>query len=171
MYSFALGGLDVLGLCAWNLWRLFSPSGHPRSRALGQLCGRPLSEKYGDWTSRLTFVKLGVLIFVIGMVLFGTAGIEVVLWHYEVSTTTASFGSTSQLMPFLGGLLNLLYAFCCGFQKGLATWPATCWCHQANLALNCLLRWDKVSFKEMYLRMPRQRAYGSKTSNSNMSTT
>lgn len=150
-------GLITLSTCLWNLRRFFRYYRRSRLGAHGHDQHHFLSRRYGYWEAHLNLVKsLVLLIAVVG----GTYAIsynKADFARYEISLDIASFGSTSQLIPFLGGLLNLLYVFWRSFEKGVVTWPLTSWCSKMRMALDYLVHRSKITSQAICARISERR--------------
>ena len=163
-----LNGLLALGLCLWNLWLYYSRQSRLRAHGHGRL--HFLSRRYGDWESQLNLIQSFVLLFAVVDGVYAISILETSLKQHKVSTATESFSSTSQLIPFLCGLLNLLYVFWRSFKTGLATRPLTSWCYEMRIALDYLLHQSKVSSQAICIRLSQRRFNGNRNSSWNLST-
>ncbi|MCJ1453523.1 hypothetical protein MMC28_003870 [Mycoblastus sanguinarius] len=72
------------------------------------------------------FKLLSVIIAVVFGILFITR-VENTLVRAEIDTSVANLKDTSQLIPFLSGLFNLVYICYCGWDVGPRNWPIRNW--------------------------------------------
>lgn len=142
----ALSGLLTLAYCLWNLWGTFRYNRPCRSQA-GQ--HEPCQFEWQSWESRINPFKAIVLVFAILIGAIDIVYLEGSLKKYKISTAEASFTATSQLNPFLLNLFHLLCVLWCIYQRGVAAWPLTYWCHELRLWLRDLMHPSKLRPQSM----------------------